>query len=805
MNLSKLIILFFRLALLSLVIAGCGKPPNINTSIERELIQIKYDGKLISTFNDSTNDFVYQLKKILKKKLTNNFTIILTNQDTFVNKRIQNKLKNSHQSFYILTDQNSILIYSRYSEGLRNGMYWYLNKLGFRWYFPGDLWEKVPNKTNKLIAFDRIVQPDFNNRSFFGSGGFPVNHPADPDNKVKKEWSKWSNRNLFGVELENKGHTWQDFVIRNKTILLEHPEYLASPLNLKDRHYFNTKLCIGNKELVKLFIKDREKKLVETIQRYGKDHIKSQSIGVEPSDGGNHCKCSKCKKIGSTSDQVFYLANRVAQALEFKFPNVKICLLAYNEHSAIPSISLHRNLFVTIVPYAFQHETMPEEFLKRWVKKTKNIQAYDYWGVTAWRKGKPMVNFLSTVEKKINLLKENNISNVRIESTYSIGAVGIPLYILSKLSFDSSLDQKALINELIRDCFGDAKDIMFDIFNRWSLQDFIPEIEQEIIIDQFISAKKLAKTEKQKQRIDAFKKYATFLFYAHEIELTKGNDIELNKRLDNLIDYSWAIMPDLMVHSYWMANEFLRVNNRKKYNEIYISKNKVINPSYWVNLTPKEYEIKNRESKITIPYYKPQAYNMTKPSITNKTNKSSLLLKPSRSFDFEFYAKSKQSIPFSFKTKIVNPKRFGACFIIGLYDENEKLIWTETYKGEIKNGHGKIHFPKKGRYSIKGKIPNITIDFIWNDVKNTLIKCGNSVKVEEYYYTPSENQENLIFNTRGTIVNAYNEKNEKLEIQSIGKDLYSIDLGKQTLKEIKFKTSIIINILNSNNCHFYFK
>jgi len=304
-----------------------------------------------------------------------------------------------------------------------------------------------------LKNIDEVVIPDFSNRSFMGSGGFPRNHPGDPNNIVKTEWTKWKHRNLFGEEVEGGGHVWQDFIRRNKEFLFQHPEYLAKRLDTKKPDY-NTKLCIGNESLVQLFIADRKKKLEETIGRYGVDHLKSRTLSVEPSDGGGFCECKKCKKIGTISDRVFYLANKVAEAFERSYPKVKISLLAYNEHSAVPSIDLHENLFVTIVPYKFQHETMPEEFMKNWSEKTKNLKSYHYWGLVIHRKGKPIENFLQRPLQDLRKLKKYNINGLRVETTYGIGAAGISLYLFSKLAFNSNSDINIIMDELLTDCFG---------------------------------------------------------------------------------------------------------------------------------------------------------------------------------------------------------------------------------------------------------------------------------------------------------------------------------------------------------------
>ena len=131
------------------------------------------------------------------------------------------------------------------------------------------------------------------------------------------------------------------------------------------------KFCASNQEVVDLFTKDRLDAL--RLQRKLDPHgPRAWAVSVEPSDGGGHCQCPECLKLGSPSDRVFHVANQVARAVAREFPDGRVSLLAYNEHAAVPKIPLEKNVHVMVAPYAFQRTDLsPERLLEAWSRKVR--------------------------------------------------------------------------------------------------------------------------------------------------------------------------------------------------------------------------------------------------------------------------------------------------------------------------------------------------------------------------------------------------------------------------------------------------
>src|SRR5690606_30148218 len=119
-----------------------------------------------------------------------------------------------------------------------------------------------------------------------------------------------------------------------------------------------------NKNVQELFIRDR-------IEAFKKLNDPEGSVSVEPSDGAGFCECSNCKKLGSISNQVFFLANLTAARLREKFPKGKVNLYAYNKHAELPDFDIEPNVHVTVIPAGFQNVYDGDVMMSLWAKKVK--------------------------------------------------------------------------------------------------------------------------------------------------------------------------------------------------------------------------------------------------------------------------------------------------------------------------------------------------------------------------------------------------------------------------------------------------
>src|SRR5262249_23252822 len=155
----------------------------------------------------------------------------------------------------------------------------------------------------------------------------------------------WKARNSLGGDISIGGHSFELFNFTHKPELTAHPEYLAEVGGKRQPFANGTKPCISNPGFRALYIADRVGTMKGMLDR---DPNSPQAFGVsvEPSDGGGYCECAECKKLGSASDQVFFLANEVAKVVAAKLPGRHVSLYAYGEHAGVPNIPLEPNVFV---------------------------------------------------------------------------------------------------------------------------------------------------------------------------------------------------------------------------------------------------------------------------------------------------------------------------------------------------------------------------------------------------------------------------------------------------------------------------
>jgi hypothetical protein len=443
-------------------------------------------------------------------------------------------------------DDRTLSVIANGDAGLQHGLYFYLEGLGVRYYFPNENWTIIPRRQDITLKINRQMAPDFKIRNFFGTGGFGSPNKIDPKLEIKARWEQWKNRNLMGGEYSLGGHSGEAFNLEKKAILLEHPEYLA---NINGKYVpwsLTAKLNTANPDAVKLYVD-------WTVARFRKMRAANPhafAVSVDPSDGGGHCNSDECKQIGngSASDQVFYIANEAAKAVRAEFPDGWVNLYGYNEHAIPPSFPLEPNVYVSIIPYAFQTTGLsPEEFIKVWGKKVSRMSIYDYWSIPDWTHDMPSFNYLSTPASKLKLWHENNIEGFSSESTYSAGAMGIGWYLAAHQMWDLKTDQNAVLNDFYDTAFGAARPPMQRMLERWATSFKLTGYELAWSYRDLQEALKLAKTPEVKARLADYGRYLEYL------RLTlQSQNVPKEERAaaqSALVDYIWDIYPSAMIHS----------------------------------------------------------------------------------------------------------------------------------------------------------------------------------------------------------------------------------------------------------------
>jgi hypothetical protein len=269
----------------------------------------------------------------------------------------------------------SLEVWGLDERGSFNAVCGYLQKLGARWYLPGELGEVLPSlKTIPLPKLDETVRPDFALRQFnfrFGTAGYDT--------------SLWAMR--LGIRNDERLHIAHGMagMTNHEAVFAKHPDWFAIYGGKPDFKPDNTKcqLCYSNEELFR-----------ETVRwaRALLDTYHFETVSIMPPDGYTAiCQCEKCKgkdspernERGLLSDYVWDFANRVAKELAKTHPKAMVLNCAYGSYT-LPPLKIEKlepNVQVCIVggrrplniaASKAEGEAAPDALRAAWMKKTDN-------------------------------------------------------------------------------------------------------------------------------------------------------------------------------------------------------------------------------------------------------------------------------------------------------------------------------------------------------------------------------------------------------------------------------------------------
>lgn len=453
------------------------------------------------------------------------------------------------EAFFIFQKSGKTKIYARRQQGLSHGLYFLLEKLGFRFYLPHEIWTVSPKNLKSLDAgLELVTAPDLKVREFFGSGGYAVNRQVDPNNARRDAWELWKTRNRMGGNRKIWGHQGYDFNQQNRAELEKHPEYLAEIGGKRIAWTKKAKWCVSNEGFVQLFVEDRLKEFEKNVAKFGKDSPEARSIGVEPTDGGGHCTCAACEKMGSVSNRMFYLANRVGEIFEKKHPGIWVSILAYNFHGDTPELPLRPNVDVCIIPSGFHDVAPGPAYIEKWQRKlSRPMGLYDYWAIPLWGLDVPRFGVYNAADR-LAFWQSRGVDAVLLESSYSQGSIGLPLYLMARLGWDKSRSGEQVLSEFYENCFPNARRPMERMFLRQS-NNFMDLEEVAFSLHDILEAKSLARTDLEKQRVEQWAAYIHYFKLILEFKSLEKRSDERIAKADAAIEFLWKIHSTFMVHS----------------------------------------------------------------------------------------------------------------------------------------------------------------------------------------------------------------------------------------------------------------
>lgn len=359
--------------------------------------------------------------------------------------------------FVIRTNGNHLIIAGGPGRGTLDGVHWFLQELGVRWWTP---WASTYPKKGPILALpqERIHEkPAFEYRDPYWHGAFETG---------------WSSRNLCngwneGLKEEHgNGTVYEGFVhtyyglVDPKTQFEKHPEWF-SLINGK-RTFDNAQLCTTNPELRKYILEEVRKRL--------RANPKATIVSVSQNDCFNQCQCDVCqalaKEQGSQSAPVLALANFVAEGIKYEFPNVAVDTLAYQWSRHAPKdLKPRKNVIVRLCSIEGDFGTPLDrgrnqafaDDIKAWSKLTSRLYIWDY--VTDFANYmQPMPDY-ATIGANIRFFADNGGRGLFEEGDYNSEGgdmAEMKNWLQAQLLWNPKQDDRKLTDEFLRGYYGAA-------------------------------------------------------------------------------------------------------------------------------------------------------------------------------------------------------------------------------------------------------------------------------------------------------------------------------------------------------------
>lgn len=338
-----------------------------------------------------------------------------------------------------------------------------LHRIGYRYLIPPKAWIVRPSIPDLSVDLDVTEQPKYAVRTLF-MGITPHKEVAkvSAQKQVESNFGAWRRHMRAFSEFKLRtGHAWLQMIRRHEAEFVAHPEWIVegSPdFRLKETDR-NVKFNLHHPELLALLQQD-------SIQ-WLRDNPESDSVSVDPSDGGNWPKQSP---LGTPSDQVVYLANAVSKAIREEFPEKKVAFYAYHFHSPPPERTLEPNIVVSIATGFIRGGYTVKQLMKGWREKGAELGIRDYTNVFFGSWDLPGGNYHAfSPHKTVDNLRTYYQDGARYwtsEASPSWGAIGLGTYVAFHTLWNPvdgpSADE--LVNDFVEKAFGKGAPAMHEYF-----------------------------------------------------------------------------------------------------------------------------------------------------------------------------------------------------------------------------------------------------------------------------------------------------------------------------------------------------
>lgn len=420
--------------------------------------------------------------------------------------------------------------------GVRHAVWDLLYRLGHRQFFPGTVWEVIPDQPRLSIQVDVGESPDFHSRRIWYNWG-TLDYNAGP-------YADWCarNRHAQGFRL-NSGHAYDAIIAANRAEFDQHPEYF-SLVDGQRRTGGDAKFCISNPGLRQL--------VVDWAVRSLQAKPELDSISLDPSDGDNWCECEPCARMGSISDRALTLANAVAQAINQLGLGVKyVGMYAYNRHCPPPTIAVDPHVIISSTTAFITGGFTQDQIIEGWKAQGATIGIYDYYSVVDWDWNLPRRAKASRPQQVADSIRAFHAQGARFydcESGDCWGPCGLGYYIAARAMWD--LAEADRVQELTEDfltrAFGPARQPMGDVYQLLNF-DSTPRPMSDLL-GRLYRALAAARTAAA-GHADVLARIDQLILYTRYAELYHAQAQGRGSR-DEMLAFAWRQRKNMLIHVY---------------------------------------------------------------------------------------------------------------------------------------------------------------------------------------------------------------------------------------------------------------
>lgn len=389
------------------------------------------------------------------------------------------------EGFVIKTRDNKIFIGGN-SDGPYQGTlyaaYEFLERLGCRWYFPGEWGEVIPEQ--KTITFpdtDLQSKPDFAIRDIGLGGWIPSSR------EEQNIYADWADKNKFtsyprDVFYPNVGDGTLAYLIPPNEFYPREPELFQMnqqgsrepPKWVGGRFYENiTMLSLGNPRTFEVAVQNLKDAYAGKRPRLGNMSPNGNGFGISPPDGAVFDYDPRYKDLNQnfyyptyvhhpmTSEEFFGFAAKLAN----EFPDKWVSTMAYAGREMPPQgVKIPPNVTVMYAPIsscvlhpgndsACWRRTETIRIMQQWCRLTPHVWLYDYnpgFLLGCFVPERDVANFTINVK----LYKEMKLKGFQTEGRKAFMQTWISWYIRGKLMWDANADVEALKKDFYTTFFG---------------------------------------------------------------------------------------------------------------------------------------------------------------------------------------------------------------------------------------------------------------------------------------------------------------------------------------------------------------